>query len=69
MPPARQYWPSLCLNSRPGPQGISTNIVLPKGGLLGYNVYYVISGKIMELISDSFKSSLLFGIVVNRVGE
>ena len=31
MLPARQYWPSLCLNSRPGPQGISTNIGLPKG--------------------------------------
>ena len=37
MLPARQYWPSLCLNSRSGPQGISTNIGLPKGGLLGYN--------------------------------
>ena len=37
MLPARQYWPSLCLNSRSGPQGISTNIGLPKGGLLDYN--------------------------------
>ena len=40
MLPARQYWPSLCLNSRSGPQGISTNIGLPKGGLLDYNDDY-----------------------------
>ena len=27
-------------NSRSGAQGISTNVALPKGGLLGYNDYY-----------------------------
>ena len=31
---------ALCLNSRPGPQGISTNIALPKGDLLCCNDYY-----------------------------
>ena len=40
MLPPGQYWSSLCLHSRSDPQGISTNIVLPKGGLLGYNEDY-----------------------------
>ena len=28
-------------NSRSGAQGISTNVALPKGGLLGYNALYI----------------------------
>ena len=27
-------------NGHSGVQGISTNVALPKGGLLGYNVYF-----------------------------
>ena len=42
MLPARQYCSSFCLKSRSGPQGISINIALPKGGLLVFNVLCIL---------------------------
>jgi len=66
MLPARQYWPSLCLNSRSGPQGISTNIGLPKGGLLDYNCKSLLCSLFYEQTCSRF-TRLSFVVTMPKI--